>query len=86
MAKGTTITAATYCEILKKKKTRTAIKNRQPSLLQQGIILFHNNAYPHSARVMAELLKKFKWDIFEQHPPLHTLLTWHHLILHYSSL
>ncbi len=68
MAKGTTITTAIYCEILK--NLCTAIKNRWPGLLQPSIILFHNNKHPHSARMKGELLKKIQTERFRTPPVL----------------
>ncbi|XP_035231573.1 histone-lysine N-methyltransferase SETMAR-like [Stegodyphus dumicola] len=37
-------------------------------MLTSGIVLIHDNARPHSARVTQRLLQQFQWDIFE-HPP-----------------
>ncbi len=37
-------------------------------MLTSGVILFHDNAHPHSAWITQELLKTFNWAIFE-HPP-----------------
>ncbi len=63
---GNTINAQRYCETLK--KLRTAIKNKRPGLLTRGVVLMHDNARPHSARITQELLQTFKWDVFS-HPP-----------------
>lgn len=67
MPRGTTINSEAYCETLK--RLRKAIKERRPGKLSKGIVLLHDNATPHSARVTLDLLeKKFKWEQWE-HPP-----------------
>lgn len=66
MPKGTTINSAAYCATLK--RLRKALKDRRPGKLTRKIVLIHDNATPHSARVTQDLLKKFKWDVWE-HPP-----------------
>lgn len=62
---GTTITAERYCQTLH--NLRKAIKNKRPGLLSKGVLLFHDNARPHSAKVTTDLLTAFKWDVFS-HP------------------
>ncbi|GFY03306.1 histone-lysine N-methyltransferase SETMAR [Trichonephila clavipes] len=52
MMRGTTINSEVYCCTLKK--------------LSSGVVLLHDNACPHTA--VREVLRKFKWDVF-QHPP-----------------
>ena len=37
-------------------------------MLSSGIVLIHDNARPHCAYVTKDLLKKFKWEVFD-HPP-----------------
>lgn len=66
MERGTTITSDVYCETLKKLKR--AIQNKRRGKLSCGVVLFHDNARPHSARKTQEILKQFKWDVFD-HPP-----------------
>lgn len=66
MPKGSTINSVSYCETLK--RLRKAIKDRRPGKLTKGIVLLHDNATPHSARITKELLETFKWEEWE-HPP-----------------
>ena len=37
-------------------------------MLTSGIVFFHDNARPHSARRTTALLESFNWDVFN-HPP-----------------
>lgn len=66
MQPGTTINAESYCETLR--RLRRAIQNKRRGLLTSGVVLLHDNARPHSARVTQELLGQFHWDVFS-HPP-----------------
>jgi histone-lysine N-methyltransferase SETMAR len=66
MPTGTTINAASYCEILK--KLHRAIQNRRRGMLTKGVCLLHDNARPHVARDTKALLEKFGWDVIS-HPP-----------------
>ncbi|KFM80042.1 Histone-lysine N-methyltransferase SETMAR, partial [Stegodyphus mimosarum] len=66
MQPGTTINADSYCETLR--RLRRAIQNKRRGMLTSGIVLIHDNARAHSARVTQRLLQQFQWDIFE-HPP-----------------
>ncbi|GFV59048.1 histone-lysine N-methyltransferase SETMAR [Trichonephila clavipes] len=66
MKRGTTINSEVYCRTLKKLKR--AIQNKRRDLLSSGIVLLHDNARPHTAVITREVLRKFKWDVF-QHPP-----------------
>ncbi|GBO35272.1 Histone-lysine N-methyltransferase SETMAR [Araneus ventricosus] len=66
MPKGTTINANRYCETLR--KLLRAIQNRRRGMLSGLIVLFHDNACPHSAAPNQELLDQFGWEIFD-HPP-----------------
>jgi len=65
MEPGTTITAETYCETLK--KLRRAIENKKRGMLTSGVVLLHDNAHPHTAAHTQALLQKFRWDMFD-HP------------------
>ncbi|GBO18456.1 Histone-lysine N-methyltransferase SETMAR [Araneus ventricosus] len=66
MTRGTTINSEVYCRTLKKLKK--AIQNKRRGLLSSGVVLLHDNARPHIAVRSGEVLRKFKWDVF-QHPP-----------------
>ena len=41
-----------------------AIKTKRPGKLSRGVILIHDNARPHKARIIESLLADFQWDIF----------------------
>ncbi|GFW04016.1 histone-lysine N-methyltransferase SETMAR [Trichonephila clavipes] len=55
-----------YCRKLKNLKR--AIQNKRRSLLSSGVVLLHDNARPNTPVRTREVLRKFKWDVF-QHPP-----------------
>ncbi|GFS13069.1 histone-lysine N-methyltransferase SETMAR [Elysia marginata] len=61
-----TINAARYCQTLD--KLRGAIRRKRPGQLTNGVILHHDNATPHTARVTQGLLEKYGWEILP-HPP-----------------
>ncbi|GBN55167.1 hypothetical protein AVEN_231701-1 [Araneus ventricosus] len=65
MTRGTTINSEVYCRTLKKLKR--AIQNKRCGLLSSGVVLLHDKARPHTAIRTGEVLRKFKWDVF-QHP------------------
>ncbi|XP_035212343.1 histone-lysine N-methyltransferase SETMAR-like [Stegodyphus dumicola] len=56
------------------RRLRRAIQNKRRGMLTSGIVLMHDNACPHSARVTQRLLQQFQSDIFE-HPPYSPDLT-----------
>jgi histone-lysine N-methyltransferase SETMAR len=66
MEKGTTINAASYCANLE--QLQTAIKRQCPGLLATGVLLLHDNAWPHIATATQKLLQRFRWTILD-HPP-----------------
>ena len=63
---GETITAARYCQTLD--KLREVIRRKRPGQLTNGVILHHDNATPHTARVTQGWLEKYGWEILP-HPP-----------------
>ncbi|GFS03474.1 histone-lysine N-methyltransferase SETMAR [Elysia marginata] len=63
---GETINAERYCQTLD--KLRDAIRRKRPGQLTKGVILQHDNATPHTARVTQCWLEKYGWDILS-HPP-----------------
>jgi len=65
MAPGTTITSEVYCGMLH--KLRRSIQNKRRGMLTKGVVLLHNNAWPHTAARTNALIKRFNWEIFE--PP-----------------
>jgi len=63
---GLTINADAYCETVR--KLRRAIQNKRSGMLSSGIVLLHDNARPHTAARIAQLLQQFHWEVFD-HPP-----------------
>ncbi|XP_035229543.1 histone-lysine N-methyltransferase SETMAR-like [Stegodyphus dumicola] len=68
MPKGATINASSYCETLK--RVRKSFKNRRPRKLSKGIVVLHDRARPHAAKQTCELLKRFRWEVWN--PPLYS--------------
>jgi hypothetical protein len=73
MERGTAITGEVYCETFN--KIRRAIQNRQHGKLLSGIILFRNNAHPHTAVKIQEKIQDFRRELFNH--SLYTVLTLH---------
>jgi histone-lysine N-methyltransferase SETMAR len=65
MPRGTTINAESYCATLR--RLRYAIQNRRRRLLSSGVMLLHDNGYPHAAARTQAMLEEFVWEVFE-HP------------------
>ena len=61
-----TINAARYCQTLD--KLREAIRRKRPGQLTNGVILQHDNAIPHTARVTQGWLEKYGWEILPHQP------------------
>lgn len=62
-----TITAEVYCQQLRRLKE--VLQKKRPSLInRKGVILQHDNAKPHTARITKNLLEEFGWEIM-LHPP-----------------
>ncbi len=45
-------------------RLQKAIKSKHPGLLKQKVILMHDNATPHLAKLTQSLLNQLKWDVF----------------------
>ncbi len=60
--KGSTATSASYFNTLI--RLQKAIKSKHPSLLMRKVILLHNNATPHSAKLTQNWRNQLKWDVF----------------------
>jgi histone-lysine N-methyltransferase SETMAR len=63
---GETVNAASYCSLLERLKT--AIRNKRKGLLSRGVILLHDNARPHTARLTLEAVDKLGLEVLP-HPP-----------------
>ena len=55
MPRNTTISADAFCATLR--RLLKAIQNRRRSKLSRGIVLIHDNARPHTARLTQTLLR-----------------------------
>lgn len=66
MERGKTIHFEVNCNTLRKLKR--AIYNKRRSLLTSGVVFLHDNARPRSARRTHDLLRKFKWGVFNHFP------------------
>ena len=64
---GQTINAQVYCDTLQ--RFSRAIQNKRRGLLSSGVVLLHDNASPHTARLTTALLQQFRWEIMD-HPPV----------------
>jgi len=63
---GTTVTSATYCDMLQR-EMKPAIRSKRRGKLSKEILLLHDNARPHTAAHTLETLKQLKWKAME-HP------------------
>jgi hypothetical protein len=66
MERGTTVTSATYCDMLQG-GLKPAIHSKRRGRLSEGVLLLHDNAHPHTAACTLETLRKLKWEVME-HP------------------
>ena len=66
LPQGITINSAVYCEMLK--KLRRAIQNKRRGMLSATILLLQDNAQPHSAAQIQDLITSFKWEQMDHHP------------------
>ena len=64
--KGHTINAQMYSETLKRLKL--AIKRKRPDRNVGDVILLHDNARPHVARVVSDQIASWGWQVLK-HPP-----------------
>jgi len=62
----TTVTSATYCDILQR-ELKPAICSKRRGKLSKEMLLLHDNARPHTAAHTLETLKQLKWEAME-HP------------------
>ena len=65
LPQGQCINAARYCSTLD--RLRDAIRRKRSGLLRKGVVIQHDNATPHSARLTQEWLQRYKWEILP-HP------------------
>jgi hypothetical protein len=67
LPQGSTINAGVYCNTLK--KLGRAIQNKRCGMFSRGVVMLHNNARPHTAAAMQDVIVTFGWEQFD-HPPL----------------
>ena len=63
---GTTVTVAYYCQFLQKLKLKMHVN--RPDLLENGVLILHDNTRPHIGKVVHELLDRYSWGMLP-HPP-----------------
>ena len=56
-----------YYETVLRTCLRPAIRKKRPALLAERPILLHDNARPHMAKVVTDLMHSYGWEILE-HP------------------
>jgi len=64
--RGTTVTNATYRDMLQR-ELKPAIRSKRRGKLSKEILFLHDNARPHTAAHTLETLKQLKWEVME-HP------------------
>jgi len=63
---GTTVTAAYYRQCLQ--KLRRKMHANRPDLLENGVLILHDNARPNLGKDVRELLDVCSWEVLT-HPP-----------------
>ena len=63
---GTSVRAAYYRDWMQK-LCRKMHRNR-PDLLEDGLLILHDNACPHLVKVVTDLLSMYEWEVLP-HPP-----------------
>ena len=66
LPRGETVNAIRYCQTLD--RLREAIRRKRSGRLRQGVLLQHDNATPHTAKLTQDLLQRYKWEVLP-HPP-----------------
>jgi len=65
LPQSSTINAGVYCDTLK--KLRHAIQNKRRGMLSWDVVMIHDNARPHTAATMQNLIMTFGWEQFDHH-------------------
>jgi hypothetical protein len=63
---GTTVTSATYGDMLQR-WLKPAIHSKRRGRLSDGVLLLHNNVRPNTVAHTLETFRKLKWEVME-HP------------------
>ena len=56
-----TVTGAYFVEVLR--KLRAKLAEKRPEKLHRGILFHHDNATPHSSRIVRDVLREFRWEL-----------------------
>ena len=64
--RGTTVTSATYCDMLER-ELKPVIRSKRRGKLSKEILLLRDNARPHTAAHTLETPKQLKWEAVEHH-------------------
>jgi histone-lysine N-methyltransferase SETMAR len=67
MARGNTVTSATYSDLLKN-NLRPAIKSKRCARLSTGVLLQHDNAQPHTSLSTVATIRDLPFESLP-HPP-----------------
>ena len=62
---GETVNAQYYAAYLQN-HLRRAVRRKRPQL--QNVVILHDNAPPHTAMCVMDLVRRWRWEILE-HPP-----------------
>jgi hypothetical protein len=68
LERGTTVTNATYCDMLQRGLKPVIFSKKREESLSKGVLLLHENARPHTAAHTLESLRKLKWKVTEHLP------------------
>jgi hypothetical protein len=63
---GVSVTAGYYATFLRK-KLRQKIRQNRPQLLESGALILHDNARPHIAQFVEDVMADYKWEVLP-HP------------------
>ena len=66
MEKGVTVTSVNYSNMLRN-ELRPSIRSKRRGRLTQGVLLLHDNARPHTARLTINTITQLNWEVLE-HP------------------
>ena len=67
MPRGNTVNSATYADLLKN-HLRPANKSKRRGLMSTGVLLQHDNARPHTARLTVATIQDLSFECLP-HPP-----------------
>ena len=65
VSSGTTVTAVITVEFCRNEGVRC---KRTDDLLENSVLILHDNARPHNGKVVRELLDRYSWEVLP-HPP-----------------